>query len=469
MADNPFQEWVRRYEDDPSLFVREVFHTEPYPWQTEVLEQLADGRRRLSIASGHGVGKTALDAWAAIWFFLTRFKVKVIVTAPAKNTLEDGLMAEIKSWMKRLPADVLKLVEIKSDRVELLAAPEDAFISAKTSRAEKPDAFAGVHADNVLMIADEAAGVPDTIFEFGAGSMSGWGAITMLTGNPVRATGFFYESHTALREMWWTRTVSCIDTPGVSPEFIQEMELLYGPESNAYRIRVLGLFPKGDDDTIIPLEAVEAAVGRDVEVIPHAPIVWGLDVARLGANESALAKRKGNHVLEPVVTFHGKDLMQLCGTLVAEFQALPPALKPADICVDAIGMGAGVVDRLRELGLPVRGINVSEHQATNLAYGNLKAELWHGRMRAWFVARDCKIPKDGQLIKELTMIRTKHKSDGRLMVESKTELRNRGVSSPDRADALAMTFASTAISALRGSEQGAAWNQALHRDARGVV
>jgi hypothetical protein len=223
--------------------------------------------------------------------------------------------------------------------------------------------------------------------------MSGHNAVTLLLGNPVRSSGFFFDTHNRLASDWITMRVSCVDSPRVSEAYIDEMKARYGEESNAYRIRVLGEFPRSDDDTVIPMELLELATSRDVAPSQHAPLVWGLDVARFGSDRSALCKRKGNAVTESIKTWKNLDLMQLTGAVVAEYEILPPSERPQEILVDSIGLGAGVVDRLKELGLPARGINVSESPAMGNTYRNLKAELWH-KAKAWLESRDCTMPKD---------------------------------------------------------------------------
>ncbi len=210
-VENPFVAFVERYAPDPVLMVREVFAAEPDPWQAEVLDAYGRGERRISIRSGHGVGKTTCLAWIVCHHLLCRFPQKTVCTAPTAPQLFNALAAEIKSWLKRLPAPLQQLFEIKAERIELIAAPEDSFVAFNTSRAETPEAMAGIHSDNVLLIGDEASGIPEQIFEAAIGSMSGYSACTVLAGNPLRLTGLFHETHTKLRGLWRTWKVSCID------------------------------------------------------------------------------------------------------------------------------------------------------------------------------------------------------------------------------------------------------------------
>jgi len=468
-----FLAWQRRYRNDPDRFIREMWAVEPDTWQTEAANKLGrDEQRRIAIPSGHGVGKTALAAWLSLWFFLTRFPVKVILTAPSSATLEDGLFAEIKMWVSRLPGAVRSLVEATSDRVVLKSAPDRAFISARTARAEKPDALQGVHADYVLLIVDEASGVPEAVFEASQGSMSGPARFMLLLGNPVRAQGYFYEAITSGKTaLWWVREVSCYEAKRAPQEYIDEMAVLYGEESNTFRVRVLGKPPLGDEDSIIPLDLIQAAFDREVTLSSTVPIVWGLDVARLGKNQAALAKRQGNWCLEPAHRFKNCDLMQLVGRVAAMHDSLPEAKRPAAIYIDAIGEGSGVADRLIELGLPAVRINVSEHKGLTDAYYNLKAELWW-RALGWFAARDCRFPRDDELVKALSCVKIDHHSSGKLLVESKDKLERRlagRMPRMDAADAFVLTFAGGAAAALYGRRQAGKRRPILRRRLPGVV
>ena len=464
MSNNPFVDFIRKYQNDPVSFVREVLGVEPDVWQIDFLNAVAAGERKISIRSGHGVGKSTGGSWAMLWYLLTRYPVKVVVTAPTSAQLYDALFAELKRWVKELPDAVQQLLDVKQERIELRASPTEAFISARTSRAEQPEALQGVHSENVMLVADEASGVPEQVFEAAAGSMSGHNALTILFGNPVRSSGFFFDTHNRLKDEWWTKRVSCVDSPRVSEAYIGEMKSRYGEESNAYRIRVLGEFPRSDDDTIIPMELLESAKNRDVSGNPDAPIIWGLDVARFGSDSSVLCKRQSN-VLIDMQRWRNLDLMQLTGAVVAQYEACEFKERPVEILVDSIGLGAGVVDRLRELKLPARGINVSESPAMGATYLNLRAELWH-KLKAWLERRDCKIPNDEDLIAELATVRYTFTSNGKVKIESKDDIRRRGLKSPDKADALCLTFASDAATVSWGRQE---WNKPVKRGLRGIV
>ena len=453
---------VTAYRDDPVGFVRIVLGAEPDPWQEKVLRAVAAGKRRISIRAGHGVGKSTGCAWVLIWHMLTRYPQKAICTAPTAGQLFDALFAEVKFWINRLPAPIKDLFDMTSEKIVLKASPEASFISARTSSADRPEALAGIHSEHVLLIVDEASAVPEAVFESAAGSMSGENACTLLIGNPTRNSGMFFNTHHKLASEWTTFHVSCLDSPRVSKDFVEQIRSTYGPDSNAYKIRVLGEFALRDDDTLIPAELVDAAMGRDVALDVKEPIVYGLDVARFGDDRSVLCKRQGNVVLEFKV-WQGLDLMQLTGAIVNEAKLD----KPAEICVDSIGLVSGVADRLRELGHTVRDVNVAESSAMNQQAAKLRDELWLS-VKEWLNARACRLPKMDELRQELVAPTYTFTSNGKIKVEGKADMKRRGMRSPDLADAICLTFASVA-SRVGGRSPKWVPGKPLKRSIRGVV
>jgi hypothetical protein len=457
-----FVSFITRYRDDPVGFVRNVLGAKPLPWQEEFMRAVARGERRISVRAGHGVGKSTVCSWVLIWHACTRYPQKSVVTAPTAAQLFDALYAELKTWVNKLPPVLRESFEVFSDRIALRGAPESSFISVRTSSSERPEALAGVHSENVLLVVDEASAVPEAVFEAAAGSMSGHSASTILISNPTRNSGLFYKTHHDLAADWFRMHVSCANNPLVSSDFVRQIAATYGESSNAYRIRVLGEFALADDDTLIPAELVDGALGRDITVGVTEPMVYGLDVARFGTDRTALCKRRGNVVVE-IRAWGGLDLMQTVGAVVNEAKKDAPE----EICVDTIGLGSGVADRLREQGYNVRDVNVAESSAMNPNAHRLRDELWLS-VKDWLATRSVKLPKDETLRHELVAPRYSFTSTGKVVVESKDGLKKRGMRSPDLADALCLTFAGQA--ALVGG-RGSAWlpNKPLRRSIRGVV
>lgn len=468
MTSNPFLKLMKRYQHDPVKFAREVIGMDPDDWQCELLQSVADPKiRRVSCRSGHGVGKSSAVAMAAIWHVLMRVPSKTVVTAPTSAQLFDACFAEMKNIAKRLKPPFDDLLEIKSDRIELKSSPESTFISCRTSRQEQPEALAGVHSPSTLLLADESSGIPESVFEAASGSMSGIHATTVLTGNPTRNTGFFYDTHNRLKENWHTMHVSCVDSNRVSDDFVNDMKNRYGEDSPAYHVRVLGNFPPSESDTVIPVSLIDHAMKNDVKIHEDTISIWALDVARQGNDSSVLCKRQGP-VIHPLIVWNNLDLMQLTGAVKAEYDAASTSKKPVEIIVDSVGLGAGVLDRLRELGLPARGLNVSERSVQKDTYINLRAELWF-KCKAWLEGMDVKIPHDDRLWAELAAPRYHFTSSGKIQVESKEAMKKRGIHSPDRADAVCLSLANEMTTMAYGTSSAGSWNKPLRREIRGVV
>jgi len=433
------------WQKNPVLFVKECLKVKRISkWQREALEALGNGERRIAIRSGHGVGKSTFLAWTMLWFQICHFPHKVMATANRQDQLSDVLWAECKAWHKVMMPEVAQFLEFTSDKIVWKDAPESGFAIARTARKENPEAFQGIHQKHMLLIADEASGIDNIIFETGVGAMSTPGAITLLTGNPTRTQGYFYDAFHKASSLWWTRKVSVDElieegAAYVAVDFPAEVATTFGRDSNAYRVRVLGEFPTSEDDQVIPRELVDEASVRDVEQSDVFRTVWGVDVARFGDDRTALCKRRGNILLEPIKSWRHKDTMQVAGIVMNEYTSLPPSERPSEILVDVIGLGAGVVDRLWELGLPVTGVNVAESASSKERYSRSRDELWF-KAREWFQERRCFLD-DPELAAELCSVLYTFSSSGKILVESKSDMKKRGMPSPDLADSFILTFA----------------------------
>jgi phage terminase large subunit len=479
-------EWLARYAPSAELFVREVLEADPEPWQLRVLKDYDAARTnelglrteyfvRISVASGHGVGKTTLLAWIVIHHAATLYPQKTAVTAPSSNQLWDALWPEIKSWINRLPEQFSNpdtgLFLLKQERIELRADPAASFISAKAARQDQPEALAGVHSDFVLLILDEFSGVPDAVIESASGSMSGKRVAMIGAGNPLRGTGYFYDTHHKLAGDWLHYTVSVFDSKWASPDFAKMIEDRYGKESNQYRVRVLGLFPLTDDDAVIPREWIVDSVDRDVKPPASASVIWGVDVASMGQHRSTLVKRKANIVPEPPKAWGGLDDAQVTGRIKLEWDLTLKDARPSDINVDCIGYGAAVARGLRDLGLPARCINVSESPALKSSmHRNLRAELAF-KGRDWFQRRDVRLPpydRDGRvadLVEELAAMTAKPQPiSGKIILSEK-----KGPTSPDLADAFLLTFASESITISEKGDGYRNWLKPLQTTLGGLV
>ena len=400
------------------------------------------GKRRFGIAarSGHGVGKTAGVAMLiCTWLYLMP-TCKIPVTAPKKEQLSDNLWPEIA---KLLNDSLLKEdFEWTKTKVFIKGEEQTRFCVPRTG--SSPEALQGFHDDHLLMIAEEASGIEQSVFAPIEGTLTNEGAVLLLIGNPTKSSGYFYN---AFRDDgFYKMHIPCIYPDGtlaplVSAEVPERAAARYGKDSNYYRVRVLGEFPADDPDALIPREWVRAAMEREIPDDATYRVVWGLDVARFGDDRTVLCKRRGNKVIEALKSWSKKDGMQIAGLIQLEYNDTDEEMRPSEIIVDTIGLGAGPYDRMKELGMPVRSLNVAEMAAVRDRFRRRRDELWH-TMRDWLETMAISLPLDEDLLEELSTPRYDTKSNGVIEVESKRDFKKRlGARSPDLAEALMLTFA----------------------------
>ena len=425
----------------PLTFARDVLDVKLWDKQQEVLAALPD-HRRVAVKSGNGLGKGYSAAVAVLWFLHCHNPAIVLSTAPTFRQVRHILWRQIRRLYR--PAKEQLAGKMLDTRWEIA---EDRY--AMGLSAESADEFQGFHSPNMFIVVDEAEGVSDEIYEAIDAVMTSAEPRLLLIGNPTTTPGAFRRAFYEERHLYHTITISALESPNVqagktkvrglsSAQWVQERKDTWGEENPIYRARVLGEFPDQAEDTLIKLSDVEAAAQReppgDGPEGVYDEVVLAVDVARFGSDRSVILRRRGN-IVENIQIFHDMDTMQLVGWVNAAIRESSPAY----VCVDEIGVGAGVVDRLREVGHSIRGINVarSAHQAG--LFANLRAEgYW--RLRDLFSTGQINIPSDNQLMGELAAMRYSYDSQGRIQIESKDSMRHRGLPSPDKADALMLAF-----------------------------
>jgi hypothetical protein len=422
------------YYNDPVKFARDVVGCEPTEDQQEILYALHE-HGHVAVRSGHGIGKSTAMSLAILWFMSTRPQAKVPVTAPTSHQLFDVLWGELIKWHRQMDERYRSQFEHTSEKFYHINFRESWAVYPRTARPERPEALQGFHGENLLFLIDEAAGVDDRIFEVAEGALTAEGNKVLMAGNPTRLSGFFYDAFHRDRDRWKTLHYSSINSPLVDSSYPERMNKKYGEGSNIYRVRVLGEFPTSEEDQLIPLDLLENAVNRDIE--EDYPIVWGLDPARFGSDETALVKRHGD-VVKEIKSVRGYNTMQTTGWVAHQIENNPD--RPTTIFVDTIGLGAGIADRLRELGYNAVDVNVGERSNDRGKYYNLRAELWV-KFRDWLQEGRGSISDDEALIAEASSIKYSFDSAGRIKIERKEDMKKRGLRSPDRADALTLTFA----------------------------
>lgn len=422
---------------DPVLWIREVIGVEPTEQQIAILNAIALPGAKIAVKSGTGTGKTSLSAWVITWFLVFHTDCKSLCTSPSSSQLFDNLWAECAKWIDVMPPIFKDQYKWMSDTIKINGS-ENRFAIARTARPEKPEALQGAHADNMLYIIDEASGVAQKVFEVAEGGLSTPDTRVLLMSNPTRADGYFYDCFNKNRKFWQCFTLNGEESPRVSREYIENSKAKYGEDSDFYRIRIKGEFPLASDDTLIRLCDIEAAIDRDIADNSTEKIA-GLDIARYGKDACAIVIRHGN-VIHHIDMWRNKDTMETCGK-VKQMYLEKMFTK---INVDVIGMGSGVADRLIEMGIPTCPINVAECSAMSEKFVRLRDELWW-KARELFNNKLSRIePKTNykdDLIGELSCIKYRLTSDGKIKIETKDEMKKRGLESPNIADALCLSLA----------------------------
>ncbi len=415
--------------------------------QREVLEAVRD-ERRVAVKSGNGLGKDFTAAVAVLWYLQCHDPAIVLSTAPTFRQVRHVLWRQIHSLYRRAAGRLGGTMldtrwDLAEDRYALGLSATDA------------DQFQGFHSENMFVVVDEAEGVDEAIYEAVEAVMTSANPRLLLIGNPTTTSGGFHRAFHREIGIYKTITISALDSPNVqkggidipgltTAAWVEERRAMWGEDSPLFRARVLGEFPERGDDNLIAVPDIEAAVygwngagANDCSPPPaaaDAPLDIGVDVARFGPDRSVALIRRGN-VVEDIRTYYGIDTADLTGRVANLYHEL----RPDRLNVDEVGMGVSVVDHLNAQGIPARGVNGAAEPIRERACANLRAEgFWTLSRR--FETRNIRIPHDPELMSELASLRYRFNSRGKVLMERKEEMRGRGRSSPDKADALMLAF-----------------------------
>lgn len=443
-------EAILYYADHPVEFVEDIIGAAPDPEQARILRSVA-ANPMTTVRSGHGVGKSTVEAWVVIWFMTTRPFPKVPCTAPTQHQLFDILWAEVSKWLRNNPALSRELVWTK-EKVYMRGYPEEWFAVART--ASKPDALQGFHADDLLFIIDEASGVADSIFEPVLGALSTPGARLLMCGNPTQLSGFFYDSHNKNRASYSTFHIDGRKSQRVPKEFVDRIIRMYGEDSDVFRVRVSGDFPLQEDDIFIPISLVEKSIHTEFTPRKQPLAVHiGCDVARFGDDKTVI----GYKVDEQVTLYkkrQGQDTMKtaddiiLCGEMLVHRYGLDTSIP---VKVDDGGVGGGVVDRLRQIKrnnperfwwlevYPVKfGQRIKHkyyHDSTTYMMSVVKKLLSpYDEETGEPKPVELILPDDDDLVAQLSGRKYELTEASKIRIESKDAVKKRGQPSPDEAD-----------------------------------
>lgn len=393
-----------------------------------------------STTSGHGIGKSACLSWVNIYLMSTR-SVRGVVTANTGQQLEGKTWQELAKWHRlAINKDWFKWTATKF--VSLL--DPSSMIECVPWSIDRTEAFAGLHNQGkcVLLVMDEASAIDDKIWEVSEGALTDKDAeiFWFAFGNPTRNTGRFRECFPGgqFSHRWGNQTVDSRTVKITNKRQIKQWQDDWGEDSDFFRVRVRGVFPRAGNSQFIAGDIAQRALDRTNDREHMEEVVVGVDVARSGNNESVILVRRGRRVLErEVYRFRGIDTMQLSNEVASVILRTEPA--PDTVFIDGAGVGGGVVDRMRQLNFHVMDVQSAARADDPEAYVNKRAEMWY-RMRDWLDKAD--LPKEiKDFYKQLIGVDYGFDSKNRIQLEKKEDLIKRGLESPDLADALALTFA----------------------------
>lgn len=469
--DEFLDESIPLWKNDPVMFMREVLLFEPDDWQIDVAYDLRD-YPRVSVKSGQGVGKTGVEAALLLWFLVCFPFPRIVATAPTKQQLHDVLWAEVDKWMSNSPL-LSMLLKWTKTYVYMIGYEKRWFAVART--ATKPENMQGFHEDNMLFIVDEASGVADPIMEAITGTLAGENNKLLLMGNPTKTSGTFYESHTVDRALYRCHTVNAENSKRTNKENIAAMKRKYGADSNVVRVRVYGEFPEQEDDVFIPISWLEAscqtemsditakALGKyrndagilqpaDVRGVTHIQI--GCDVARFGDDKTCIGFRV-NEVVQIFKKYNGQDTSWTTSNIAILYKSLKQNFKYKEkiaVVVDDGGVGGGVVDQLKALKrtepkvyedmeiIPVNFGQSIKHKyyadSTTYMMGVVKDLIAPFDEAGNTHKPEIILPNDNDLIGQLSCRKYIFTSNSKQRVESKKDMKDRGLHSPDEADCI---------------------------------
>jgi hypothetical protein len=437
-------EKMRRWIESPLYFVRDQFGVEPDLWQVEALNEF-NRNQRMAFKACKGPGKTALLSWFGWYFLATRSHPKIAATSITADNLNDNLWPEMAKWQAK-SGFLKKAFHWGKTRIVSRDHPETWFMSARTwpraaDSSQQADTLAGLHADNLLFIIDEAGGIPDAVMAAAeAGLATGGDTNIIMAGNPTHRDGPLYRACTKERDIWWVKEITSdpddpMRTPRVSADWARTQIKKYGRDNPWVLVNVFGKFPPSSINALLGPDEVSDAMGKHLpsDQYDFSQKRLGIDVARFGDDRTVIFPRQGLAAFK-YVEMRGARSNEIAARVAQAKNRWGSEMEFID---GTGGYGSGVADSLIQAGHTPVEINFSS-KATDTRYLNKRAEMWF--LMAEWIKRGGALPQSDELAKELVAPTYTFK-DGRFTLEKKDQIKERLGYSPDLADALALTFA----------------------------
>ena len=416
-------------------------------WQAEILgaisDHLQDPKTRydvchIAVASGHGIGKSALIGMVSNWAMSCWPGARVVATANTENQLRTKTSPEVGQWFR--DSISAEMFNIDTMSIKAREAGAEAWVMDFVPWSEtNTEAFAGLHAAGrlVALIMDEGSAISDKVWEVAEGALTDENTILIwiVMGNPTRNTGRFRECFRRYRHVWKTWHIDSRTVEGTNKKRLQQIVDTYGEDSDVAKVRVRGQFPSASSRQLIPTDVVDAAFGRhlDAHQYEFAPVILSCDPAWTGEDDLVIGFRQGlrSGILD-VMQKNDNDV--LIANKLANYEA---KMNAAAVFID-FGYGTGIKSVGDTMGRAWDLVNFGS-KAPEPGYLNMRAYIW-AKMGEW-LAQGGSIPKDDRLYEDLISVETLPTMDGAIKLMSKEDMKKAGLPSPNHADMLAMTFA----------------------------
>jgi hypothetical protein len=431
------------YLADPVAWVRERLKEHPWSMQREIIEDVRD-ERYVAVQSAHDTGKSWIASRAASWWIDAHppGEAFVVSTAPSQTQVEAILWREVgKAHRKgdlvgRITSGMVPQWKIGAEIVGFGRKPQDL-----TSTEEAMAAFQGIHARYVLVVIDEAGGVPKWLFDAVDSLVTNEDSRVLAIGNPDDPSSHF-ETICRPGSGWKHHKVSAFDTPAftgekvpeellqvlVSKMWVDERKKRWGETSPLYVSKVNGDFPEVTDDTLITPAMIRDAQERHLPGLEHGR--YGLDIAEYGSDRTTLYRNRGGKIRK-IDEWHKQGTMETVGKVKIH---LDKHKGHVPVVGDSVGVGSGACDRLSEMGYKVLRFNGGERALNPKKFVNRRSEAyWEMREMMEDGAIDLD-PADEDLASQLGSIKYSVDSAGRVKLEKKDDMKKRGLPSPDYAD-----------------------------------
>jgi len=427
-------EIVSWWRANPVIFIKEILGIDLWSKQVEIAESVRDNPRT-SVRSASAVGKTLASSCIALWFLCSFYPATILTTGKSFRQVKEQLWREIRAKHAQSKIPIGGNITQTS-----LTLADDWFAFGFST--DEPDRITGFHNKHVLVIVDEASGIPDEVFGALENPLAAGFTRSLWLGNPTQSVGKFRDSFAS--PIYKNFHISAFDTPGftgdgdypflISKEYVEQKKQEWGEDNPLYEVYIKGDFPSGETDRLVPFGLAEAAIHRDIKTDKEDLVAIGVDTARFGEDENALYVRRGNKVIDKAF-WKKTDTEAVIGHIVHEMDKYENPVVNIDE-----GYNPGVVDGLKALHRRVNGISFQGKPKNSKLYANIRAEMYWDLANK-FKENSIQIPNDKILLKQITDIKKKplNRYD-QIIIESKEDMKLRGLKSPDRADALALCF-----------------------------